>query len=684
MLTGIDTSVWSTAAEPDAYKPVDNYALTYQFLDGADIGNPSDKTLTLKTLQRTGKNSGTIAVPPVEFGYHMRPNRVDATDNILPLTRPRINTITTETGAITTVTLSDPQCVRGSKMPAAEDDNNLSCYPVYWPVNGGDPQLDWFHKYNVTSVSTSDPAGQNEAVENSYTYESPGWHYNNDPFTPEDERTWSSWRGYQKVTTHTGDTNHPQSKTVRLYMQGMHGDKRKDTTATRTATVAGIDVAGLNASDLTDHDMYAGFLREEITYNGTAPVTLAFHNIWTKETASQQRSYANTKAHYIRPALSSLYTYLPISNTWRRNSTAYTYDATYGMITQTAAAGNTAKTGDETCTRTWYARNPDKGITSLVSRTRTIGTACLDTAGAIVTDDKLNLPANSKTRGDVLSDTAVVYDNTTATGWTASQTPTLGLATWTGRAKAYPIAAGTSERHPAVNGGWQTVTKTTYDTATAKLGRPLTVEDAKQNVRSATYYPAAAGPLTTMVVAAPKLTSNGQSHKTYTFIDPARGSITGTTDAAAKNTEYAYDALGRITDTWAPNRTKGIDTPTVKYGYNFARGSQPWTSVATLKANGTSYETSYTITDALLRPLQTQTASPLGGRILTDTRYDSRGLAYETYADIYDNLAAPNGTYARASYAHTPALTRTTYDAAARPTTSTFTVFGVDRWSTTT
>ncbi|MER5988365.1 RHS repeat-associated core domain-containing protein [Streptomyces sp. NPDC001787] len=680
MLTGIDTSVWSTAAEPDAYKPVDNYALTYQFLDGADIGNPSDKTLTLKTLQRTGKNGGTIAVPPVEFGYHMRPNRVDATDNILPLTRPRINTITTETGAITTVTLSDPQCVRGSKMPTAEDDNNLSCYPVYWPVNGGDPQLDWFHKYNVTSVSTSDPAGQNEAVENSYTYESPGWHYNNDPFTPEDERTWSSWRGYQKVTTHTGDTNHPQSKTVRLYMQGMHGDKRKDTTATRTATVAGIDVAGLNASDLTDHDMYAGFLREEITYNGTAPVTLAFHNIWTKETASQQRSYANTKAYYIRPALSSLYTYLPISNTWRRNSTAYTYDATYGMITQTAAAGNTAKTGDETCTRTWYARNPDKGITSLVSRTRTIGTACLDTAGAIVTDDKLNLPANSKTRGDVLSDTAVVYDNTTATGWTASQTPTLGLATWTGRAKAYPIATGTSDRHPAVNGGWQTVAKTTYDI----LGRPLTATNSKGYVSSTAYYPAAAGPLTATIVSAPKITSNGQTHKSYTYLDPARGSVTSTLDANLKKTENTYDALGRITNTWAPNRTKGIDTPTAKYDYNFARGSQPWTSAATIKADGTNYQTSYAITDALLRPLQTQTASPLGGRILTDTRYDSRGLAYETYADIYDNLAAPNGTYARASYAHTPALTRTTYDAAARPTTSTFTVFGVDRWSTTT
>ncbi|WP_037826094.1 hypothetical protein, partial [Streptomyces sp. NRRL S-1896] len=134
-----------------------------------------------------------------------------------------------------------------------------------------------------------------------------------------------------------------------------------------------------------------------------------------------------------------------------------------------------------------------------------------------------------------------------------------------------------------------------------------------------------------------------------TYLDPARGSVVRTLDANLKKTESTYDAIGRVTATWAPNRTKGIDTPTAKYGYNFARGSQPWTSVSTLKADGQSYQTSYAVADALLRPLQTQIASPLGGRILTDTRYDSRGLAYETYADIYDNTKGPNGTYTRAS-----------------------------------
>ncbi|CAM5621469.1 hypothetical protein SCALM49S_02216 [Streptomyces californicus] len=68
----------------------------------------------------------------MDFTYHTRPNRVEGGTqpgggNILPLTRPRLNTVTTETGALTTVTYSAPECVRGSRMPAAEDDNALSC-----------------------------------------------------------------------------------------------------------------------------------------------------------------------------------------------------------------------------------------------------------------------------------------------------------------------------------------------------------------------------------------------------------------------------------------------------------------------------------------------------------------------------------------------------------------------------
>ncbi|MGW2657392.1 RHS repeat-associated core domain-containing protein [Streptomyces sp. NPDC001478] len=686
MLTGIDTYVWSTAAEPDAFKAVDSYALTQDFLDGSEIDNSSDQTLALTSVQRTGKNGTAIKLPTVDFTYQMRANRVWSTsDNKPRLNKPRMEMITSETGAITTVTMSEPQCVSGSRMPTAEDDNNLSCYPVWWAYNGGDPALDWFHKYNVTAVSITDPRKLNPNVENSYTYESPGWHYNDDPLTPEEQRTWSTWRGYRTVTSYSGDTYHTQSKTVRLYMQGMNGDKRKDG-STRSATINGIDVPGMDWGDAADDEPLAGSLREELTYDGATPVATKFYSYWTKKTATQNRSYANAQAYMVRQSGVFNSTYLTAAKKWRHTN-AVSYFDSYGMKTRTNDRGDTAVADDDTCTRIWYARNDAKGLTNLVSRTRVTGNNCYDTAGATITDDKLDLPANSKTRGDVLADSAVVYDDagSTTTGWIQAQTPTLGLPTWTGRAKAYPTAVGTADRHPALSGGWQTLTKTTYDTATAKLGRPLTMTDAAGRTTTTAYFPASAGPLTSTNVTAPKLASNGQQHRVYSYFDPARGSVTYTLDANLKRTDNTYDALGRITATWLPTQNKSAgESASVTYGYGLAKNAEPWTSVSTIKSDGTTYRTAYSIYDTLLRPVQTQTPAAITGRILTDTRYDSRGLAYETHADIYDNLSGPTSTYARTDSAHTPNSTELTFDGTGRPTSTTLRVMGVQKWQTTT
>ncbi|MET8824954.1 polymorphic toxin-type HINT domain-containing protein [Streptomyces sp. NPDC004610] len=686
-LSSIDTFFWSRVAEPDAFAPVDTYALGQAFWNGQDIGNSSDQSLTLTSLTRTGKNGTALAVPPVTFIYQERPNRVDSTsDNILALTRPRIASITSETGAITSVTFSSPECVRGSNMPAAEDNNSLACYPVHWPINGGDPALDWFHKYRVTSVTTNDPAAGNTGTQTSYEYATPGWHYNDDPFTKASERTWSIWRGYQRVTTYSGDAGTTRTKTVQLFMQGMHGDRRKDGT-TRTAVVQGIDLSNdsttttddLDVGDVNDLDRYAGQLRQQIAYNGASTaISTSVHDQWSHQTASQQKSYASVLAHFVRTARTYNHTYLTVAKKWRTTALSYTYDTTYGMTTRVEDHGNWAATGDETCTRTWYARNTAEGLTGLVSRNRAVAKACANT------DDTLSLPINSAARGDVLSDSAVVFDNPAATGWAPNQVPTLGLPTWTGRAKAYPAASGTADRHPSAATGWQTVNTTTYDTATAALGRPLTVTDAKGRVTATTYFPAAAGPLTTEVVKAPKLASNNQTHQTTTGYDPARGTVSFALDVNVKRTEHTYDALGRITATWLPDRSKsGGDSANATFGYSIVRDQAPWTSVSTLKADGVTYTTTYSLYDSQMRPIQVQAPSPQGGRILTETRYDSRGLVYERQSDVYDNLNSPSGTYALVPYG-SGAQEATQFDGAGRAITSTFLADGVQKWQTTT
>ncbi|MFF0706415.1 polymorphic toxin-type HINT domain-containing protein [Streptomyces tendae] len=662
-LTSIDTSSYN--ATSSAYDPVDSWALTEKYLDGGDIGDSSDQVLTLTELKRTAKAGDTaIGVDPVTFTYTTRPNRVDGTDDILPLTRPRISTITSETGAVTAVTLSSPECTRSAVLDAAPDTNTRSCYPQYWHINGNEnAAIDWFHKYRVTAVGVHDAAVTNPAVEYAYSYSGGAWHYNDDPFTPKDERTWSDWRGYRQVTAYTGAAGGTRSKTVSLYLQGMHGDKKSDGT-TKSVTVNPLLDTDVDFSGTSDVDRWKGLLRQQVTYNGSQPISSVFNSYTYKNTATQTvPDAADHTALWVRNTTTNTGTYLTGSQTWRSHVTTKRYDD-LGMVNAVDDYGQNAVGGDETCTRTWYARNPDAGITSLVSRTRTVARQCS------VTDASLNLPATSATSGDVLADTATVYDKTDATTWLATQKPTKCQATWTGRATGYTATADSDgQRLPS---GWQTVATTTYDT----LGRPLAVTDTADRTTSTAYTPADAGPLTKTVSTDPK------GYRSYSFLDPRRGLAELSFDINAKLTEQKYDALGRVIEVRLPNRS-GSQKPNVKFDYHLDNTNPSWVSTSTL-TNGDTFVTSYAVYDSLLRPLQIQSPTPDGGRLLTDTHYDTRGLAYETFADIFDNTSTPNGTYTRAEYGGSPKQTETVFDGAARPTTSTFYVGGVKKWAATT
>ncbi|CAM5269591.1 hypothetical protein SFUMM280S_07111 [Streptomyces fumanus] len=544
-LTKIDTSVWSAAT--GAFTPVDTWELTQQYLDGGDIGDTTDQTLTLKSLRRTGRNGTDITLDPVTFTYDMRPNRVDGDrDDVLPLTRPRIRTVTTETGAITDVTLSGQECVRGSAMPAAEDRNTSSCYPQYWHVNGAEEaSLDWFHKYRVTDVVTSDPTGHGATMESHYSYDGPAWHYNDSPFTPADERTWSVWRGYRTVTVTQGSGTDLSKKTS-VYLQGMNGDRllaadgTPDPDARRTATVPGKDLTGLDVPDQTDSEQYAGFLRQEITYNGATPITVTVNDPWSKRTATQHKSYADTEAYYVRTGRATAHTYLTATQKWRSAAVTTTYDD-YGMAVKSDDTGDTARTGDETCTRTWYARNDSLGINSLTSRTRTVGRACS------VAEADLSLPTSAATPGDVVTDTATVFDKADATAWTAAQTPTKGEATWNGRAAAYPAAVTGGERAPS---SWATVSRITYDA----LGRPLTTTDPAGNPTTVTYTPADTGPLTR--------TQTKDANRYYsTYGDTTVALRTNESDTGARPPTW------RATSTTPPRRPCTADTQALTKRY---------------------------------------------------------------------------------------------------------------------
>ncbi|WP_440862286.1 RHS repeat-associated core domain-containing protein [Streptomyces tanashiensis] len=656
-LTSISTSSWNAATS--VYDPVDTWEFGQQFLDGGDIGDTSDQVLALQSIKRTAKAGTAIEMNPVSFTYQMRPNRVDGTDDILPLTRPRISTITSETGAITTVALSAPECVRSQVLTAPQDSNTRSCYPQYWNINGAqNASVDWFHKYRVLSVLTSDPAGQNDAVENEYVYSGAAWHYNDDPFTKKAERTWSDWRGYREVTVYKGSRNvTPRSKTVSLYMQGMHGDKNKDNT-TKSVSVAPLNQPAIGVAAVQDSDVHSGTLREQVTYDGATAISATVTDPWSQETARQTDvpDSGDHVARFSRTKKTTNYTHLTAAGTWRSGAVETIDFDDKGRTVKSLDSGDLGKTGDETCTQTWYADNDTAGLNSLVSRVRTVALGCS------FTEADLKLEAADGTRGNVLSDTATAYDDL---AWSTTMKPTKGLATWTSRAKAYGTGGAVT---------WDTGTTRAYDT----LGRPTKVTDAAGNATTTAYTPVDAGPLTKTV------STNAKAHQTVTFLDPRRMVPLRTYDANLKKTEFAYDALGRLTDVWLPNRARGTQSPNSRFAYNLSNTKQSWVSTSTLKADGESYRTSYAIYDSQLRPLQTQMPTPQGGRILTDTRYDTRGLAYETYSDIFDTTSTPNSTYTRAEYGEAPKQGLAVFDGAERVVSSSLLVFGVNKSAVTT
>ncbi|WP_336319704.1 RHS repeat-associated core domain-containing protein [Streptomyces lavendofoliae] len=662
-MTGISTQAWDAAATTPAYASVDSWALAQQYLDPGDTGDSTDQALWLSEIKHTGKRGTDLSLDPVKLTHEFRPNRVDgATDNILSLEKPRLRTITSETGAQTIVSYMQADCLAGQTMPQV-DTNTRRCYPVYWSPNGEkEPILDWFHKYPVQAVSTIDAKGGSEAVEHTYTYSGGGaWHYNEDPLVKEKERTWSIWRGFEKVTHLTGLAGKTQSKTVTVHMRGMNGDRVLGTDGKtphpdlrKTTTVTGIKAPGI-----TDADQYAGFTRESVTYNGaTGPeVGGTINDPWSKRTATQHKSYADTEAYYVRTAAThartSITTVSPPRD--RVRSTATTYDA-YGMAQTVEDKGDDAVTGDEKCTRNWYARNDAAGINSLIARTRTVAKPCA------TLDSALDLPADSTRPGDVISDTATAYDSTT---WTVAQQPTKGEAQWTGRAKAY----GTDDQ-PL----WQKVSTATYDT----LGRPLTVKDTNDTTTATTTYtPAVTGPLTATSV------TNAKAHKTTSLVDFATGATLKVTDPNGKITESQYDSLGRVTKVWLPNRLTSLaQAPNYTYTYNITSSDPSWVATSVLKGNASGYNTTYEIYDSLLRPRQTQTPSPTGGRLIAETLYNERGLASSSLADIWDETSAPSGTLVATDGGQAPMQIDTTYDGAGRATKAETKVKNVLRWTT--
>ncbi|XVS61711.1 RHS repeat-associated core domain-containing protein [Actinosynnema sp. CA-299493] len=643
-LTKVVTRVANGAS---TFQDVDSWALEHQFLKTGDGLAPA---LNLNSVTRTGLVGGSVTLPPTVFGHTAMANRVNTgTDNQPPITRFRLTLITNEAGGYTSVAYSREDCALGSRMPVSPEANTLRCYPSWWSPEGAvEPQLHWFHKYVVVSVLDHDRTGASPPVQTSYHYgdrdgDEAAWHFDEAEFAEPARRTWSQWRGYATVRTTKGNPQEKRSVTEVVYGRGMDGDKQPGDT-NGDGVPDGVREAWISAAEgqpIRDVKRLRGFVRETRQYNDGVLVAASANDPYLPETATATDSAGN-KA-FVTGTSSVRGRTLLADGSWRRTRVDKLEFTPEGVVKATEDHGDEAVTGDETCTRSTFARNEDAWLLSLASQVETVVGTCAVTASS----STIQSLARSH------------YD-----GQAHGAAPTRGLIT----------EVEVLDKWDASGQTWVTASRATYDA----YGRPLDVYDARGEKTTTAYTPST-GPLTQLT------STNPLGHVSHEYLDPARGLSVASVDANNRRADLSYDALGRLIAAWTPGHSKVTAKANAMFEYQY-HTDKPSVVVSKQLQDDGKYLSAYSLYDGLLRERQTQVQAPGpdGGRQLTDTFYNSRGLPYKTNGVYWNNTAPAGATLAGVYDNDVPNQTVTEYDGMGRPTKATYRKFSQAQWHTTT
>jgi RHS repeat-associated protein len=646
------TSVTTRAGTRD----VERWTLAQSF---KDPGDGTRAGLWLDRISHTGLVGGSTPLPDVTFDGVQLPNRVDTVDHSPPMNWWRVKTINTESGGKIDVTYSPQDCVAGSRIPDvnALQDNTLRCYPVRWtPPGTTGPVVDFFHKYVVTDVAEADLAGGAPRKRTHYDYlGTPAWHYTDDNgLVPSNvNKTWSVFRGYGAVRATVGDPGE-QTVTETRFFRGMHGDHLPS--GTRTVVLPAIAVGNVPA--VNDEDVFAGMVRESITYNGPggAEVTGTAYEPWQSAPTTKRIAGGITVyARYVQTTATHTRTARDGGRAPQTTTTVATFDDVFGMPISTEDRGDDAVAGDERCTLADYARNTTAWLVSTVSRQRVYAVDCAKAQAGPLTDD------------DVVGETRTYYD-----GLGLGAAPTKGEVTRTEEMNAYHNGAPS----------YLTTSTSGYDA----YGRVIRGTDVRGRLTTTAFTPPAGGPVTGLT----QVTNTDWT--STTVFEPAWGSVLSTVDSNGRKAELAYDGLGRLVSVWKPGRDRSAQqSPSIGYEYRVNTDAPSVVTSKTLNAAG-GYVTTYTFYDSLLRTRQTQRPDAAGGpnAVVTDTYYDTVGRASRTNGSYLSTL--PPGPTLSIPTMVVPTQTSTVYDGAGRTVASVFTVNappggspgGTEKWRTTT
>ncbi|MFJ5876063.1 RHS repeat-associated core domain-containing protein [Streptomyces sp. NPDC093088] len=631
-LSTIATSVWSA----NAWKPVDSWALDHDFPAAGDGASP----LWLKSITRTGHTgTGAVKLPAVTFGSVAMRNRVEgattrngAPDPVPGMWRLRVAAVNTESGGTIGVTYTPEDC-SATSVPSPDASNTRRCYPVKWsppeaPGVNYDPYLDWFHAYAVSSITENDNTGGSPAKRTDYTYlDGMAWRKaKDDEFAKAEHLTYGDRKGFGRVQVRGGSAPFARTLKEYRYFRGIPGAAVKDSE----------DVA------VTDHEAFTGMVREEATYNGDGgklESVSSFRPWVSAATATEKRAEGLPDLHAYITGGAEEKARTAVGAGWRTTQTDRTYDDNGNVLTE-SRLGDTAKTGDEECTTTTYAPG---SLLGLASEIRTVAKACGTTP---------SLPA------DLISVERRYYDGATS----LTTAPTKGDVT-------------RIDEQDAAGTGHLTTAKHTYD----QHGRELTETDALDRTTTTAYTPATGIPTSTTV-------TNALGHTATTTYDPVRGVAVASVDANNKRTDAVHDGLGRVLKVWQPGwpKTGHENQPSVEYAYKISTTEANAVTTKTLKQNG-EYNVAHALYDGLLRERQSQ--APAGGTqhaLMTETRYDTRGWVWKSFAPYYAEVAPSAKLYTAKDAHQVDNVTENTYDGLGRVTDAVSLFRGDEKWRTTT
>ncbi|MFB6719632.1 RHS repeat domain-containing protein [Kribbella sp. NPDC056345] len=632
-LDKVTTQVWRPGA--GKFDDVQSWSFRHEYLRG-DNSSPA---LWLKEITPTGHVGTPVQMPTTSFDGIPLANRVDTgSDTVPPLEWFRINAIHGGTGGDVAVNYSGVDCLP-TGLPAP-DNNDRRCRPQKWSLLDTSPdRTDWFHKYVVTSVqetdrtvAANDPWQAPVPVVTSVQYlDKPAWRFEEqDAGTDLKESTWSQWRGFGRVKVIKGRADEPQSVNETLYFRGLDGDR---TAAGGAKDIKVTDSTGTAVDDINE---YNGQAREQIVYKGAAVLSKSIADYYlSAPTATMTRPWGTLTSRY--SGQKQITQYQSTDTGTLKIDTQNNFDQN-GRLLSKNEAGNLSDPADDSCTRYTYVENLAKNLRDLPARLQQVGKAC---------DQPF-------TNADVLVDERLFYDDATS----VTAVPTKGQIT-------------RAERLSGFDSAGQPKYELSYTAKFDTQGRQTESVDALNRPTRRTYEPAY-GPITKIT----DIATNGQ--QIIKELEPAFGTETALQMPDGRRGVRQLDGIGRVTRTWdSGHPTTG--PADLEFEYRL-RDDGPSMVTTKRRVKSGTYDISYDLYDGLGRVRQTHEQSPRGGWLVTDNRYDSRGLETKVNGPYYTATLA-EGELKIVDEATLPKQEVTVWDEAELPKSQTFRSMGVQKWS---